>query len=723
MYTAYKQDDNTIIWPILHNIQITGNIILFSEDINPVGFYVDKMHQIIETDKCIDMVSIISFTSTDISCDKLLKFATKCKPGIVLDILKEKISISINKERRNFSYENVTKTSKLVTDFYNRKWPVGINSPVEWRKLNNSTTIEDNSIINAVLRHISINDAKVEDVIIYEESYSYIESDDINFINIDEELNEAIKSKNVKKVALLLLSTPRHHKLEQYLQWLISVNINELYANFVINLALIMRMPNVKNSIKSPKIIDESIYIYEIKHIVDIAYLLYNICLINEFIIYICSALCLPQYLLLLKEVNLIEIIKSCCKSHIKYESIFRASLACAIRNCNNAEYLKLYSYISKNDIFVFTIDIAHTLSHGLGQSTINIFTPVPSKYLKLKTPFFVFDDKRKIVKLDELIFRINTTANRNVSGPRFTDIVPWKHLTLTGSRLATAGAIRPMESDYKCFQSYICDYVGTCEYLMDELFVEYKELKTNDIEIIIDNNPKMKIITDKCKLLTDIDLHHYGDFIDLDDVVKSFIETLRKYGIAFMIKRPKFQETYSWTVYSEILRYPMDIFSSIRNPINLINGFMTCYPKIYFDGKNAYCTCGYLSANVSGINYMYNRMINMDPIRVMMKSTTREQVTMLINYNESEKLNKWLKHKNMPEAVYGNVSIKHSIFEKNNDNIDSETYWPRSKWLTPISNIDIDIWDGDEMVTPPQYIFDLYYSELSTITSNNKNN
>jgi hypothetical protein len=712
MYSAYKQDKKVTIWPVCHNLQLPGCSVSFSESINPVGVYIDKMYQIIETDKDSEMIKIISFTASEVSCKNLLKFASYCKPGVVLDLLKEKIVTAVNNERRKFSYDNITKTSKLVKDFNVRKWPVGINSPTGWRALNSAISIENNAYINAVIRHMSLNDAAVETHILYEESYSYLELDEIHFVTLEAEIDSAIKNNNIKKTASLLLSEPRSLVLDQYLQWLMSVDIDPRYAKFAINLALIITKQSKKTGVIRPETKEQD-YIYNVKDITDIAHLIYNIGLIDEFMVYTCSAICLPQNVLLLKEINLIEKMKDCCKSHIKYEGIFRSSFACAIRNCNNIEYKNVYSKISINDVFVFTIDIASTLSHGLGMAGIDVFTPVPSKFLKLKTPFLIFDEKRRVVKLDELIVRINVTANRNPDGPRFTDIVPWNHLTLTGSRLATAGAIRPMESEYDSFQSYICGYIGSSEHLMDELFAKCKELMIEDFEIDVEVNPDIKEITEKCKLQTDIDLCYSGELEKFDDFASSFVEKLRLHGEAFMIKRPKDRGLYSWTVYSEILRYPMDIFSSSRDSINLINGFMTCYPKIYFNGKNAFCTCGYLSASVSGINYLYNRMSRNDPIRIMMKSAIREQVTMLINFNESQTLIKWLDDKKKPEPVFGHVSKNNSIFGRDVESLDSEMFWPRNQWMTPMSNYVINIWDGDEMVIPPSYIFDMYYSEL----------
>jgi hypothetical protein len=105
------------------------------------------------------------------------------------------------------------------------------------------------------------------------------------------------------------------------------------------------------------------------------------------------------------------------------------------------------------------------------------------------------------------------------------------------------------------------------------------------------------------------------------------------------------------------------------------------------------------------------------DPIHIVMKSITREQITTLINTSEANILNKYLSHNGKKEAIYGNVSKKNSIFGITDDNVDSEQYWPRDLWLMPESNEEIKIWtpNGDMLIISHD-IFDNYYRQLSSI-------
>lgn len=719
-YTVYENNGKACVWPIPHTLPINGDIINFSTDLES-SVHLDKMYKLVKVTDSMNMLYVIIFTSSNISLHDILKFTltfVKCKTNEVLEILREKIAVAVSKERRNFcnNYPSEGIPSQQIINFNKREWPVGLRSPENWKEFNKLRE-EENIFIKTISSHIHKNNTSGKEKIEYEVGYRFIGLDNKNFNNDEEELNEAYCEKNVKKIASILLRECRSIAIEQFLEWMLYEDIKEKYAKFVINFALLItKTKRIKE--KNNVINDKHYPISCIKDIIDSSNMLYQLDMLDEFVIYACSALCLPQYVYLLKESELIKKIKLCSIKYHKYSAIFKSSLACAMRTCLNIEYTNLYSRISMENPQIFTIDMASALTSGIGTSSINIFVPHPSKFLKLKTPNLIIDPDRRVVDLPTFIKRLNITAGQKTGIPSFTELVPWKlGCTVTGSRTATAGSIRPLESEYKSFESYITEYVKTPEKYIDQLFCLIDDLKLDDIKINADDHPSIVEITNQCKQYSDIDICYHGDIKDLYEFVNKFIIILRKYGKSFAIKRPKHNGNYSYTVYCDLFRYPMDIFHSLRDPLNLINGFMTCYPKIYFDGINAYCTGSYLAASVSGVNSMYTRMNYNDPIHIVMKSITREQITTLINTSEANILNKYLSHNGKKEAIYGNVSKKNSIFDITDDNVDSEQYWPRDLWLMPESNEEIKIWtpNGDMLIISHD-IFDNYYRQLSSI-------
>jgi hypothetical protein len=735
MYVAFKVNNNkSVIWPSLYTNQIStyGHMSHRSKSLeNPSGLVINKMYGIVEIESEGEMIMIIMNTIVYLSLNMITRFAKSCSNEIIQSYLKECISKSTRRAINDLNESNCGfEPLDIMTEkFAKRQWPVSMFSPSDWKELQMADGNHANWMINIVAKQIKLdNDAKINGTE-PEQPYDFLA--DVESTDLDLELQTSIDTGNIKIFAALALKLDNTYTMDQYLMWLASTDIPQKHCKLATSLGA--RYMNTHHGGLSTRKGKELMQLYE-RAQVDVSSHcetlrnLHDMQMINEVMVYACTMLTRPMYLLLLRETDIMDMIKIYKNDHPLYTDMVGVAMSYAMYYATRYEFDTTRFNASIEDPFVWTIDMAASFSEFDCAPGSHPFIQMGLKHFKLFSPWTIVDFNRRIVTSEEAIARMNITAIRDWEKLDFSKIIPWRtmNLTFTGSRMGTCGAILPQEAEYDNFNEYIKNYVGTCEELIDIAITEFDRMGTENIEVAIDgehSNSAIASIFHDCKKMSDIDIQFCGKLECFDSTAKRLVMRLRSYGIVFMVKRKKFGDSYSWTIFADFLRYPIDLFCATRSSIRLITGFMTGYPRIYYDGNAVIVTSYYVCARVTGINIWYERMMMNDPIMMMVKSIVQEQASLLINFRESRMLEQWMeKHGMVDNLVFGNVSTKHAIFWNNKKNapvsMDSERHWLQTEWMTPYSNSVIRIWDGKYLVIPDNHIFDRYWNDLIEIQS-----
>ena len=696
---------------------------------NPSGIKINKMKEIIEIESDGDMITVAMNSYSSVSLNSIILFTNSCTNKLVHDYLKVRITNATRRKIHNLSENNCgfTPIDCMTEKFLKRRWPVSMFSPKEWKQLNSDNCHTSNWIINIVKSRIKTCDDAEHDGTIPEQPYDF--SSHTVSMDLGLELKTSIENGNTKLFAELALKLDNNYIVDGYLLWLMSIDIPQKHREFATHIGSLFldkfRISRMNKSNSIPIKIYETTFSDLSEH-VEILRNLHIAGMINEFMVYVCTMLTRPIYVLLLREMDIILMMKQIMTERPLYTDMVGVAMSYAMYYATRYEFDTTRFNASMDDPYVLTIDMAASFPSFACSPGSHPFIQMGLEYFKLFSPWTIIDFNRRIVTSEEAYVRMNITAIRPEKKLNFIKIIPWRDLKLafTGSRMGTCGAILPQEGSFKDFNEYIEKYVGTSEYHIDIAISEFNDMKTDNIEVYIDGDDANVVISkvfEDCKIMSDIDIQFGGKLENFDNAAKKLVNVLRKHGTVFMVKRKKFSNSYSWTIFADFMRYPIDLFCSTRSSIKLIAGFMTGYPRIYYDGNAIIVTSHYVCARVTGINIWYERMMLNDPIKMVLKSIVQEQVSMLINFNESRMLEKWMeKHDMEDKVVFGNVSKKNTIFWKGKINapepLNSERHWLRNRWLTPDSHINIPIWNKTELIIYTSHIFDRYWFDLIKI-------
>jgi hypothetical protein len=236
----------------------------------------------------------------------------------------------------------------------------------------------------------------------------------------------------------------------------------------------------------------------------------------------------------------------------------------------------------------------------------------------------------------------------------------------------------------------------------------------------------------------TDIDVGFVGDEDEFDTAAAALVTHLRKFGKAVGLKFQK-PRSYTWVIVTSFLNYTIDFFHARNSALGLILNYMTCYPRAWFDGVSHLCTSEYVCARMSGVNKRYIFTMN-DPIYTMMKSARREDISILLNFNEEGMLRRWLEV-NMPDVklILGNVDMTNNFFGSwTNEHNNAQLPWITHPIVTPKSRFALTPWtteNAEPLYRPRGYvdlifgkkinianpeIFSRYMAEIDEIASEN---
>jgi hypothetical protein len=721
-YTAFRMGQKHVIWPTLSK-GIPENYTTISHDdkklINPANIKINTLYGIVLYKSTANMIMTIANTIVTLDIGSILRFMSECTNKDAFsylarnanDVAFKNVSSLIDTDNNMFDVDEMTIL------FKKRRWPVSVFSPESWKTLCMKTGYEINWMIRVVKTRIGKDEkaeAKEEQK---EASYDYM--DGLQLVEIDASVQDLIKEGRVKEFAAFALTQENNHTATQYYSWLLVTDIPEKHRKMATSLGARFlkggsRTRPIGKAIHDNKRFGNFVFADLSKHVITLNELL-GAKMNNMFMLYICTMLSLPVYIKIIREYKLIARMTAIMKERPVFEDMVFKAMSCAMYYMTRFEHDSSTFSANIDDPFVLTLDMINALPQCNLAPESNPYIPMGISIMKYGIPFMIGGEHRRPVPTKDVLERINITAVGVKSRIDFVNIVPWcaLDLVLTGSRMATCAFIGPQEAImFKGdFDRYIAEYVGTSEHEIKEAINAYSELKTDDIvvdlkteESLDDNILVIKQITEKIKKnkMTDIDICVGGDIEDFDRRAMELVEALREHGTVFMVRHEKANNRYSWTIFADFLRYTIDAFHVKRSSIRLIVGYMTSYPRIYYDGVSIIATSYYACCRMSGVNLWHEHLSMSDPIQIMLKSAKREQITMLINYRESKMLEDWCEDKKHCDPVFGSVSCKHEFFwnekEVNMEHINSEQHWLNRTYVTPKTRTVIPMWNYKDM-------------------------
>jgi hypothetical protein len=626
--------------------------------------------------------------------------------------------------------------------FKTRNWPVSGISPDAWREfLVDSMPIDDNWIVRMSKRIIDNRTKGIQD------DYCNMDTDELSSpwdpsIKFDTMAEQGLE----KYIDTILANNPSRFYL-QVAEWL-RKNIRTLNSStqkdvlkFLVN---VMRYKPATMRAVIPATQPQPTGVYDIESIADVLRGLQRTGMDDLFMTLMCSALCVSQYTKIIYKLDLVRHMTAIMNTRPVYTGLVKMAIAYVMYYLTRIEYIAHRHRSTLTDPFVLDMELIVELP-VFADCDITPWMPMAIKYPKYNIPMHV-SGVRRPVPVADIPTRLNTTMVADGYALDITKDIPWGDLSLvlTGSRYTGACWVGPRELTYPSLREYIVEYIGTSTRAIGDMCAAYKAIKHAPMLILpeidgweqvdgaLDDSPALRAILAAAEAMkkpdsvfnrpTDIDIAFIGEADKLNTTARKLIDVLRRYGTAFGIKNER-PYSYTWTIVSEALRFTIDLYCPKTSAIGMLAGYMTSYPRAYFDGARHIGTADYVCARMSGVNHRYAATMY-DPISVMMKCLYREDISMIVNDREKELLEKWFA-KFMPRVQrinFGNVSMDHPFFARANDPYEKKYDTVERPWVYPsinypYSKMVIGIWDyiNGRMYMPSLSVIERY---LEGVTS-----
>lgn len=449
----------------------------------------------------------------------------------------------------------------------------------------------------------------------------------------------------------------------------------------------------------------------------------------NAFMMWVCAHLYANPRGLLIQKADIMRRVTLIMTMAPAWTDLVRMTMAAVMADLTEAESeVNRHVPASLSHVYVLTADMIAALPVF---DTPAPYIPLAIEHIKYNVPWRIDGPRVPVAEID-IPARLNAVMVAKDAKFDMVKDIPWQAmgLVLTGSRYAGACWVGPRERTYASLEQYVEEYIGvstteihalTRAYYgsgilapllvaykdaadlpdgkKDEPDVEYVEATPGSPgETIFDMITALRKPTSVFTRRTDIDIGVVNCTRNmLDKKIVEFIKYLRQFGGAFAVRNDKIRGNHTWTVISPLFKHTIDFFNVTGSAIGMVTSYMAGYPRAYFDGLSYIGTAEYVCARMSGVNYRYVNTMD-DPIAVMLKSATREDIAMCINYVEQLTLKRWLAI-HMPEVTLtiGNVSTSHSIFSRAADPVpdNAEKVWNDRPMHMPC-NIDrkLNVWD-----------------------------
>lgn len=732
MICAYSCKNGYYVWPHIYDGTMHTRVIKHTDKsiMNPASFPINKMRPIHSVDES-QMIVVALNTMKYMQLSDIMLFASHINNGILLDMIKNNIS-GIFRTQLNCLREcpESFKDDIIKEKFSNRRWPYSTFSPQSWKDLVAANSTASNWMISLVSAKIEQSDSDDGEM-----PYDFLR--DIIDSKMSDALRAAVENGDVKKFAAIAGKMSNNYIVSQYIIWLATTPIPEKFHKFATSLgAMQIERAHGANWINNvDKKYDFDVFEDLSKHI-NLLNGFYSIGMYNEFMTYLCTILSLPSYILMLREIEIISRMTNLMEEHPVFADMVAIAMSYVMYYATRIEQDTSRYRASIDDPFVFTADMVAAFPRFSNDPPgVNPYFQIGFDNPKIFIPWVVVNSNRQILPTEEVVNRINIFATGSKSTIKFTEIVPWQSmkLTLTGSKLGSAVSINPKEHLFKSVDEFVEKHLITATEYIKKMMDRYRENHNGDVIVKID--PKkdgdeadsaMAELYEACRNdCSDFDIAFGGDDEDYDKIAIDLVQLFKEHGEAFMIRREK-KKGYSWMIFVEYLNYPIDLFHSYREPIQLIRGFMTAYPRAYFDGMSVIMTSHFIAARLAGVNLTYESMMLNDPCEIMFKSMTQELVTLMMSIYEKSVFEQWLVSKGIDQKpIYGNVTVRNPIFwikkEPESPTIDFESHWLKTKRMTPVSKKIMNIFEKGKFHIPDISIFAEYYADLNEIKDRKK--
>ena len=746
-YTAFRMGANHVIWPSLSK-GVPENYEVISHDdeklSNPANIKIDTLYGIVLYKSTANMIHTIATTIMSLDIGSILKFMSECSNRDVFSFLAKNANDVACKTVTSLvdADNDMFDPDVMTAELKNRRWPVSVYSPKSWRDICMTTGYEINWMIRVIKTQIELDEKAEAKGGQEEPPYDYLSG--LKIEELDVSIQDLIKEGRTKEFAAFAITQENTHTAAQYYDWLLATDIPEKHRVHATSLGAQFlkggsRTRPIGQLLRERRRFDNFAFADLSKHVVTLRELI-AAKMDNMFMLYICTMLSLPVYIKIIREHKLIAKMTTIMNERPVYEDMVMRAMSCAMYYMTRFEHDASTFIVNIDDPFVLTMDMINAFPLCMSAPETNPYVPMGVPIMKYGIPYMIGGEHRRPVPTKDISKRINITAVGAKSQIDFVKIVPWCELglALTGSRMGTCAFIGPQEAiQFKGnFEQYITGYIGTSEREIKTAIDAYNNMKIQNIIVDlqiskgVDNDKNVQVIKDtfdhiKKQKKTDIDIRVGGDVEEFDRRVIELVKALREHGVVFMVRHEKSNNRYSWTIFADYLRYTIDAFHAERSPIRLIAGYMTGYPRIYYDGISFIATSQYACCRMSGVNLWYERMMMNDPIKIMLKSAKScGEISMLLNYSESHMLKKWCVEQKKAEPVFGSVSTTHEFFWDDKDvnmkHVNCEQHWLNRKFVTPKSCIELPVWDYDNMqiVRPTSDMFIRYVKEVDELKS-----
>ena len=603
--------------------------------------------------------------------DDLLSMARDNIYGAISEWASETIRIGV------FLHED-----KISKDFKTRKWPVSAYSPIEWKKLCGHEN-QANWMIRIGKKILGATDNSdpynaIDDAQIAELSKSIARPTYIP-IGLDTfiaQTNETVDN-----------SKPLAYLGTQYIEWLkenragLGCQIEKILVEWSRRALTAGRDIWRAHHVQDPEQVANVGLLSTMRPHVGMIESLLMMGDTRNFMALMCNSLGISQNACIMGESKLIDEMTRISMAKRQYRPMVEAAVSLCMSALVSVESCAQRNTAALNDPYVLNMHVACALPQT---NHIGMYVPlcVQPKYLKYTIPFHI-PGARIPVRPENIPGRLNESMVAPKSMFEITTDIPWLSMSLamTGSRYAGACWIGPRERCYPSLLAFIRQYIGTSEDWIAD-FINVMSVMSQESHGLIDLDypaiaPISGILREKltalkggrlCERQSDIDIAFYGPECNFDDAAAALVTQLRKFGTVFAIRNKKAmpcKPDYSWTIVADFLLFTIDLFHTSVNLVGLLVGYMTSYPRAYFDGKNYICTAEHICSRMSGINVSYRPTMS-DPISIMVKCMRREDISIPLNMGERVIFDKWMQmHFPGVPIVYGNVSQEHVFFAR----------------------------------------------------------
>jgi hypothetical protein len=607
------------------------------------------------------------------------------------------------------------------------KLPSSTFSPTPWREATNYTGSGFNGFINAVAGRTG----QPDEYDLTTPSMEYYKN------RLDQTLKTLIVGGEVVDAArhIIGLGDKVNRPLSNFCHWIVDNKDTAEHNKSLTSILLLRGASGIRgNEISRPLRPPRNKDIVPREDIGDYLVILEYLKGTDMWIEFICRMLLMPQFTEIGKHPEVMVELRRVYETDVNYMSLIKYAMSYFMIYISRSEAATNRWNAKTTDSFVFTANMvaAWPIFDAMPDSSPDCPISIKSSLL---LPYYIKGEmgERRTCTEEEIVKRVQGSLVRKKSNLDIIKMIRdigW--ISLTGSRLANAGAVSPIEMGRYGgdFERFVVEFIGNTAELVDKLLDANEERKTDQLIFDIDEKDAEHLVDAFDKFRSPYEERKPGihNQSDIDIAVSGANETeymekceeildyLLRFGRAVMVKWTKPSGKTTCVIFSSALNFSIDAFHNTTTDIGLISSYMTGYPRIYNNGYRTYMTSMYAIAHRCGINITQSRtMARVDPVWIMWKSLRYFQITTITNFGNMATINKYMELINHDPLVMSHVSQHHSIFNAKIPDEDRKVDDGKKHWVSHVIAMPsggrrqtMDIWDtntGDLIAARPELV------------------